>query len=167
MSRAAKKGAKTAAPVVASAAGQHDSPLIRRELPLSKLPFVADVKDESGKKRRSFWNVPPADDYGDANRVGEQYACDFLQWLKTGSSMVGPGMLGQLVDDMAKIDRGNAERGYAVGFWSAIETVLQTALLSPDHYRVIQAQRDRYVAAINGRKAKKKAASQGRAGRQA
>jgi len=63
-----------------------------RPAPLTDLDFVADVRIER-KVRRSFWAVPQTDDYGHANNVGRQYACDFVQWLKDNPRSAGSNPL--------------------------------------------------------------------------
>ena len=126
-------------------------PLIeRRSFPprpasLTDLPFVADVKTAPRKTELSFWHVPPTDDYGKANQVGIQYACDYMQYLKENPFWVGSGNLGWIVSDMAKSDVDDT-KGYAVGFWSFVEQMLHFAATKLDHYAIAEERAKRYAA---------------------
>ncbi|MDR0478302.1 MAG: hypothetical protein LBH31_00555 [Burkholderiaceae bacterium] len=123
--------------------------LVRRDFrrgpaPLTVLPFVADVKVAPRKTRRSFWNVPQTDDYGAACNAGLQFAGDLLQYLKDNPFWVGSNIIGRLVQDMAAHPHGTAMHGYEVGFWSALEVILQRAIARENHWDVLQAVQNRY-----------------------
>lgn len=115
-----------------------------RPASFTDLPFVADVEIGPRKTQRLFWNVPPADDYGEANQIGVQYACDFVQYLKQNKSLVGSARLGWIVSDMAKA-RADDTRGYAIGFWSFVEQLLYVAATRVDHYSIAEEQAQRYA----------------------
>lgn len=124
--------------------------LIRRDFrpgsaSLTDLPFVANVKVAPRKKRRNYWNVPQTDDYVGACAVGQQYACDFLQYIKDNASSVGSNIIGLLVKDMEAL-RGTAMKGYEVGFWFTLEMVLYRAVNREDHWRIVQGIRDHFDA---------------------
>ncbi|THF61412.1 hypothetical protein E6C76_20235 [Pseudothauera nasutitermitis] len=118
-----------------------------RTAPLTDLDFVADVRIER-KTRRSFWAVPQTDDYGHANNVGRQYACDFVQWLKDNPRSAGSNLLGWVVKDMAEVEEAAAAKGYAVGFWCFIELLLLQAANRIDHYALAEADAQRYAAIL-------------------
>jgi hypothetical protein len=126
-------------------------PLIeRRSFPpspasLTDLPFVADVKIGPRKTKRSFWHVLPTEDYGHANDVGRQYACDFVQLLKQNPFWVGSGKLGWLIKDMHK-HADTTENGYAVGFCSFLEQLLYIAATHTDHYALAEKDAQHYAA---------------------
>jgi len=116
--------------------------LVRREFrspraSVSDLPFVADVKVAPRKSRRNFWHVPTSDDYSVACDLGEQYACEFLQFIKD-CPRDRAGLLGWISSAMVKDPVGTARNGYAVGFWSAIDLVLCRAAAREDHWAVVQ-----------------------------
>lgn len=115
-----------------------------RPASFTDLPFVADL-GRGRNKRRSFWNVPPTDDYGHANDVGRQYAADFVQYLKQNPFWVGSGTLGTLIEDMAQHPRGEAMHGYAVGFFAFLEQLLYAAANSTDHYAIAERDAQRYA----------------------
>jgi len=86
------------------------------------LPFVADRK--VGRRiRRCWWEVPPTTDYIAACRIGAVYAKAYVDYLRSENELsVGSGMMYRLVADMAIVDqRNDMSRGYAIGFFSAIE----------------------------------------------
>lgn len=121
-----------------------------RPASFTELPFVADL-GRGRNKRRSFWNVPPTDDYGHANDVGRQYAADFVQYLKQNPFWVGSGTLGTLIEDMAQHPRGEAMHGYAVGFFAFLEQLLYVAANSADHYAIAERDAQRYAAILAAR----------------
>lgn len=128
-----------------------NAPLIERNsypprpASITDLPFVADVKIGPRKSERSFWHVPPTDDYGHANQVGRQYACDFVQYLKQNPDGVGSGKLGWIVSDMAKCVDDSELKGYAVGFWAFMEHLIYIAATKYDHYGIAEEQAKRYA----------------------
>lgn len=124
-----------------------------RYAPLTDLAFVADVRIER-KTRRSFWAVPQTDDYGHANKVGRQYACDFVQFLKDSPERVGSNLLGRMAEGMAEIENDSDAKGYAVGFWSFIEILLHQAAHSTDHYALAEADAQRYATILANREEK-------------
>jgi len=101
-----------------------------KEPSIFNLPFVKDEKIKGGKSRRNFWSVPKAESYGTACAIGRLYAREYLQYLQT-SVMAGSGSTGWLIEDMVKCE-GN-ERGYAVGFFSALEEFLSYAAKNTDY----------------------------------
>lgn len=111
--------------------------------PFTKLPFIADIRIK-GKKRRCFWSVPKTDDYGHANSVGRQYACDYLQYLKDNPGWAGGNITGDIVRDMVAHPLGSDMNGYAVGFWSTLEEILLHAVVRVDHWAIAQQIQDRY-----------------------
>lgn len=118
-----------------------------RPASITDLAFVADVRIER-KTRRSFWAVPQTDDYGHANNVGRQYACDFVQYLKENPAWVGGNLLGLVAKDMAEVEDDSDTKGYAVGFWAFIEMMLYQAAHRMDHYALAEADAQRYVAIL-------------------
>lgn len=112
---------------------------------ITDLPFVADVKIAPRKTRRSFWHVPPTDDYGHACDMGRQYAADFTQYLKQNPSWVGSGQMGRIVQDMHAHECGTATHGYAVGFWAFVEQLLYLATTQHDHYAIAERDAQRYA----------------------
>jgi len=117
-----------------------------RPASFTDLPFVADVKVSRRNKRRSFWNVPQTNDYGEACAMGRQFACDMVQYFKDNPCWSGSNVLGSLVKDMAAYRCGTAMHGYEVGFWSALEVLLCRAASLENHWEVIQGVQDRYDA---------------------
>ena len=117
-----------------------------RPASLTDLPFVADVKVGPRKTARCFWNVPPTADYGHANDVGRQYACDYAQYLKENPFWVGSGQMGRIVQDMHAHECGTATHGYAVGFWAFVEQLLYLATTQHDHYAIAERDAQRYAA---------------------
>lgn len=122
-----------------------------RPASITDLAFVADVRIER-KTRRSFWAVPQTDDYGHANNVGRQYACDFVQYLKENPAWVGGNLLALVAKDMAEVEDDSDAKGYAVGFWSFIEILLYQAVHRMDHYALAEADAQRYVSILAERK---------------
>lgn len=96
--------------------------------PVTALPFVADVKEGSRSKRRSFWHVPPAESYAAADLVGYEYAHAFLKYLEANPANAGSNVLGLIASEMATIPVGSPMRGYAVGFWSGLELFVARAI---------------------------------------
>ena len=117
-----------------------------RPAPLTDLPFVADIKVAPRKTRRSFWSVPPTDDYFRACAAGQQFAADYVQYLKENPFRAGSGQTDLIARDMPRHECGDAMSGYAVGFWSFIEQMLYQAAHQTDHYAMAEAGAQRYVA---------------------
>lgn len=118
------------------------------------LPFVADVKVGPRKTVRCFWNVLPTDDYGHANNVGRQYACDYAQYLKENPFWVGSGQMGRIVQDMHQHEVGTTTHGYAVGFWAFVEQLLYLTVTQNDHYAIAERDAQRYAAILAARETK-------------
>ncbi|OOZ75526.1 hypothetical protein BOW50_11370 [Solemya velum gill symbiont] len=69
------------------------------------------------------WNLPPADDYGQACGLGRVYARDFVQYLKAHPEWSGSNMLGRMAREIDFNDEG-PDRGYWIGFFSQLEEAL-------------------------------------------
>jgi len=119
--------------------------------PLTDLPFIADI-GRGRDKRRSFWNVPPTDDYGHANDVGRQYAADFAQYLKQNPCLVGSWMLSSIIEDMAQHQRVDATYGYGVGFFAFLEKLIYIAAKHADLYAIAEREAQHY-AVVKAREA--------------
>lgn len=118
---------------------------------ITTLPFIADRITNDGALHRSFWCVPPTDDYAHACAVGRQYACVFLQYLKQNPFWVGMNLLGQIAQAAAHEPVAPAMHGYAVGFWSFLEQVMTASALHVDHYALAEADAQRYAALLSAR----------------
>lgn len=118
------------------------SGLRRRQYPprpasLTDLPFVAVTLDAAGQERFSLWDVPVTEDYGQACRMGDQFAGDLIQYLKDNPVMAGSNIIGRMVEHMAAHPVGTAMHGYEVGFWCSLEVALGRFAAQHDHWAVI------------------------------
>ena len=110
------------------------------------LPFVADI-GRGVSRRRSFWDVPPTDDWCNAVALGQRYAADFVEYLKQHRGEAGGQLIGLFIEDMKKCPKGSATQGYAVGFFSLLESVLSGAVNSGvDHYAFAERAEQRYAS---------------------
>jgi|GEM_PF-1642732 len=146
-------------------------PLIKRSsfppLPASccDLPFIVRVEASPGDIDLCWWRVAPTDDYARACHLGMQYACDLIQFFKDNPSWIDHGILRDIAADMAKPQRGDATHGYAVGFWSFVETMLQVATASVDHWAMAEAHA-KWRASLDAKsKSKSKAKSKAKSRR--
>lgn len=117
-----------------------------RPAAFTDLPFIVDVKIAPRKTRRSYWHVQPIKDYGEANQVGVQYACDYLQYIKENPALIGSGCLEDIAKDMAKCASDSDTKGYAVGFWSFVEEMLYVAATKYDHYAMAEEKAQHWAA---------------------
>lgn len=114
----------------------------RRSCELTWLPFVKDVKVSPRRKTRKFWQVPEVHCYTTANIIGNQYAADWIQYIKENPGMVGSGFMGWIVKEMYPPANGeDKSHGIAAGFWALIEQALINSNL--DHYTTAERTAER------------------------
>jgi hypothetical protein len=97
----------------------------------SKLPFVHRPK--RGFKNASNWHVPPTEDYGQACKIGREYAAHFAQYLKDNPDMCGANSLGIIARDI-DFENTSSAAGYWVGFFSHLERMVLAQTQRIDAY---------------------------------
>lgn len=104
----------------------------------TRLPFVADVKTAPRRLRRSFWAVPDVECTASANALGEQYAADWIQFLKQNPEWIGAATTAKIAREMYTTE-ANESSAIAVGFWCLIEKVLIAGAQHVDVYGIAEA----------------------------
>ena len=66
-------------------------------VPHQELPFAALVP---GRPRVHCWQVPPADDYHKAYRIGREFAGHYIQYLQDNPNNLGNILLGRIAGDV-------------------------------------------------------------------
>jgi hypothetical protein len=84
------------------------------------LPFV-HRHPWDGKSCGSNWHVPPASNYGEACKVGQEWAKAFIDYLEADTT--GSNALGNIAASIDFTD-ASANRGYWVGFFSTLQTAM-------------------------------------------
>lgn len=105
-----------------------------------KLPFVTPTNARG--KRRDMWVNPPVQSYIEGNVTGEQFAADYVQYLKQNPAWVGSGTMGHIAEAMYVTPIAK-ESGTAAGFWSLIERLLHYSAQHVDAYAMAQQSADR------------------------
>lgn len=110
-----------------------------------QLPFVADLKTSPRLKKRCFWVAPEVQSYAAANVIGEQFAADWIQFLKQNPIWIGAGTTGHIAKDMY-CPTTTAAPGVASGFWALIEQILMVGAQHVDVYAIAEASAKRLAA---------------------
>ncbi len=97
------------------------------------LPFVYRPDIETNEDKRCNWNVQPTNDYGDACKVGRDYAAYLAQYLNENPYWVGSNVLNRIVSDMDFSDK-SAAKGYWVGFFAHLERLIYGQAKAIDVY---------------------------------
>lgn len=107
-------------------------------VPHQELPFAALVPD---RPRVHCWQVPPADDYHKAYRIGREFAGHYIQYLQDNPNNLGNILLGRIAGDVDFEVQG-ASKGYWAGFFALIEQVLQFPIDIFDYIDRLNTQED-------------------------
>lgn len=91
-----------------------------KPVPHQELPFVAIMP---GHLRQHCWQVPPADNYHQAYRIGREFAGHYIQYVQDNPNGHGHALLARIAGDIDFSDQ-SAVRGYWAGFFALIEQVL-------------------------------------------
>lgn len=135
---------------------RREYPPVVTPCPVTELPFVKDIKTAPRDRTRCFWSVERTSDYGAACDTGREYAAHYLQYLRQNPHCRGMlltqivaamGAAGALHPAAGRLAR-DGTHGYAVGFLSLLDHVLQSALAGADPYAIAEFERDRYAECL-------------------
>jgi hypothetical protein len=108
------------------------------------LPFINRPKRKSKRNPHTNWHVPPANDYGEACQMGEEYAAHYVQYLKDNPFWVGSNMLGLIAGDIDFKD-DTAAKGYWVGFFTYLERLIHAQSTRMDVFADVDQRHAKYA----------------------
>lgn len=92
-----------------------------------ELRFTRASKEDGAPIRR--WNPPEGLSYCDACKTGQEYADEFICYLRDHPSEVGSNKLGMIASNIDYRDK--SKKGFWVGFFSRMETLAVSRRNSP------------------------------------